>query len=269
MLTKRELKKIICNRFWMYNIVTDNNDFVLVFIGRGPTDGFLAIQFEPDGRITFPNNLAFVPQEYAHWDFDEEKQEILLIGTNGQISARGKLPVNWLNDSLKIQLFDGKDGIFISDTRIDAQQTTNRVLGGKNMYFTPRQSFNMALFHDISRENFNLKVLDYQGSILNFFDKVYEYLAQHPQLEKVVIAKDGQPVVKLPKENQLVFLEDDQRPSFTYFAGNRARIMELLILILSENNKRLLNLDDHRTEDELLLDTLNKQYQDRYTLSHI
>lgn len=269
MLTKKEVEKLICHRFWMFISVTENNNFVLLFIGNGPTDAYLAIRFETNGEITFPTNLAFNPPEYAHWDFDEETQEILIIDIDNQVRIRGKLPTKWLSNSLQIKLFDGADGILVHNPRFDALQVTERTLGGKNMYFVPRQAFNMDVFHDISREDFNLKVLDYQESILNFFDQAYEYIAQHPQLKNVVLAKDGQPVIKLPEEDQLIFAKDAESPSFNYFAGSRARVMELLIIILSENNKRLLNPDDSRTEDELLADVLKNQYHGRVTLTQV
>lgn len=269
MLTKKEVKKLICHRFWMYIAVTENNDFVMLFIGTGSTDGFLAIQFETDGSISFRNRLAFAPPEYSHWDFDEEKQELLIFNTSNQIKMRGKLPVKWLSGSSQIQLFDGADGILVNNSRFDALQVNERVLGGKNMYFIPRQAFNMEVFHDISRKDFNLKVLDHQGPILNFFDQVYEYIALHPQLENIVVAKDGRPVIKLPEENQLIFAKTNESPSFTYFAGSRARVIELLIVILSENNKRLLDPNDSRTEDELLTDVLNTEYHGRFTLTQV
>ena len=269
LLTKKDVEKLICNRFWLFISVTENKDFVLLFIGRGATDAYLAIRFELNGEITFPTHLAFNPPEYSRWDFDEEKQEILIFDTDNQLRIRGKLPTKWLSNSVQIQLFDGVDGILVHSPRFDASQVTERTLGGKNMYFVPRQAFNMEIFHDISREDFNLKVLDCQESILNFFDQAYEYIAQHPQLENVVLAKEGQPVIKLPEEDQLIFAKDAESPSFNYFAGSRARVIELLIIILSENNKRLLNPDDSRTEDELLTDVLNTQYSGQFTLTQV
>lgn len=269
MLTKKEVEKLICHRFWIHKAVTEENNFILIFMGDASASGFLVIQFETNGEITFPTHLGFQPGEYARWDFDEEKQEILFFDKNNNISNRGSLPTKWINDDHIIQLLNGNNGILVDDSNTNTQQVTTRVLGGKHMYFTSRQAFNMDLFHDISRADFNLKLLDYQDSLIGFFDQAYEYIAQHPSLEKIVIAKDGPAVIKLPEENQLLFAEDAQHPSFNYFAGSRARVMELLIIILSENNKRLLNPDDYRTEGELLSDVLNNQYYGQFSLTQV
>lgn len=116
MLTKKEVEKLICHRFWIHKAVTEENNFILIFMGDASASGFLVIQFETNGEITFPTHLGFQPGEYARWDFDEEKQEILFFDKNNNISNRGSLPTKWINDDHIIQLLNGNNGILVDDS---------------------------------------------------------------------------------------------------------------------------------------------------------
>ncbi len=128
MLTKKDVEKLICNRFGYLSLLLKTKILSCSSLG-GATDAYLAIRFELNGEITFPTHLAFNPPEYSRWDFDEEKQEILIFDTDNQLRIRGKLPTKWLSNSVQIQLFDGVDGILVHSPRFDASQVTERTLG--------------------------------------------------------------------------------------------------------------------------------------------
>lgn len=97
----------------------------------------LAIIFRGDGTIDFPTNLAFKPQEYSRWDFDEANQEIIFLDANHQESKRDTVPKQWAGKSLKIDSI-GEDTLFTSEPYVEKRAIKDRILGGNQPLLHPR-----------------------------------------------------------------------------------------------------------------------------------
>lgn len=137
------------------------------------------------------------------------------------------------------------------------------------MFFTPRSVYKFELFQDLAFLNFDIKLINAENAIINFFSEVYQYAIIHPQLEELVISQLGQPCVQLSQENKILFANKDGQPSYNYFSGERALIVEFLTVVLAENCKRLLNKDDYRNEEEMIQDIILNQFTDRYEVEEI
>lgn len=271
MLTKDEVKDLICDRFWTFRVISPKKHFSTLFIGTEPDSGMLALCFRRDGRITFPTNVGFKPGEYRHWDFDEEAQEITFIDYNNQISRRAQVPAQWFGGSLKMQLITDSDNIevFSYEPHVDKSAIKNRVIGGSHMFFTPGSGYNFELFQDLAFLNFDIKLINAEDSIVAFLNEVYQYMIVHPQLKEVVISQIGKPLIQLSKKTKLLFIKNDEQPSCQYFTGERDLIIEFLTVVLSENNKRLLNPDDYRNEEEMIRDIILNQFTERYEVTEV
>ncbi|MDB8874273.1 hypothetical protein PN303_04930 [Pediococcus acidilactici] len=271
MLNKDEVKDLICDRFWTFRGIDAKKHFSTLFIGTEPGSGMLALCFQHDGSITFPTNVGFEPGEYRYWDLDEEKQEIIFFDYNHQASKRAHLPVQWFGDSLKIELITDSDNteVFTHEPHVGQYAIKKRVIGGTHMFFTPRSVYKFELFQDLAFLNFDIKLINAENAIINFFSEVYQYAIIHPQLEELVISQLGQPCVQLSQENKILFANKDGQPSYNYFSGERALIVEFLTVVLAENCKRLLNKDDYRNEEEMIQDIILNQFTDRYEVEEI
>lgn len=264
MLNKQELTDIICDRCWIFRIVIFKHQFVPLKLGTS-TSGMLAIVFHRDGTIGFPTNLAFKPSEYRGWDFDEANQEIIFLDTNHQESKRGTVPKQWAGKSLKIDSI-GEDTLFTSEPYVEKRAIKDRILGGTNLCFIPDKNYEFEAFQSMARAGFATKLVDSTNSIINFLSVVYDYVAMHPQLEKIIISQISLASLKEAPYGKLIFTNDNGNPSFDYLAGNRGIVMELLTTVLSENNKRRLNPEDFRSEDDLLQEILTNRFSNRYAL---
>ncbi|MDB8859149.1 hypothetical protein [Pediococcus acidilactici] len=269
MLNKEEVKDLICDRFWKYREITPKKTFTTLFIGTKAGSGMLALCFRRNGRITFPTNVAFEPDEYRYWDFDEDTQEIVFLNNQNQISRRAKLPVRWFGGGFKMQLISDKNEVFSHEPHVDKYAIKKRIIGGTHMFFCPRSVYEFELFQDLAFLNFDIKLINAKNSIIDFFNEVYQYLIVHPQLEEVVISQVGQPIVELSEEEKILFANKDNQPSYKYFSGERALVLELLTVVLSENNKRLLNRDDYRNEEEMLQDIILNKFANRYEIAEV
>lgn len=118
----------------------------------------------------------------------------------------------------------------------------------------------------MARAGFATKLVDSTNSIITFLSAVYDYVAMHPQLEKIIISQISLASLKEAPYGKLFFANDNGNPSFNYLAGNREIVMELLTIVLSENNKRRLNPEDFRSEDDLLQEILTNRFSNRFVL---
>lgn len=86
-MDKTKLKALICNKIWIYQFLSDQNNTVLLYLGTEKNSGFLTLEFLKNGEIEIPTKVGFRPAEYRLWDFDEARQEIIFMKPSG---ARAK-----------------------------------------------------------------------------------------------------------------------------------------------------------------------------------
>lgn len=99
---------------------------------------------------------------------------------------------------------------------------------------------------------------------MDFFKQVYEYVIQHPQLDRLVVSRTGDTAINSSRNDFLLFKSAAGTLAFDWFSGKRALLIEFLIVVLTENNQRQLNPNDHRSEDEMLKQVLVEKFAGRY-----
>ena len=156
--------------------------------------------------------------------------------------------------------------MFINAPHEDHQEVTRRLLGGRKVICIPYTAFNDNIFYNTRWSGFNIHWVQQASDPINFFTGVYDYLAIHPKIEQIVVSQKSTSVTTFSSKDQLLFLNDHGKPSFNYFSGSRQLLMELLLMILSENNMRLFDKNDQQSEEELLQEVLIKNFNNRYEL---
>lgn len=277
-MNKQQVSNLICNRIWIYQSVTksDPNPVLLNLVSKDKEsiESFLSIIFHPNGRISIPTKVGFFPREYSNWDFNEQTQEIIFINSDNQSEIRAKLPqkLSYGVDAIKLKAVSDspdKEILFVNDAHFDCFEISTRFLGGKKVFFTPREAFDYSLRYSLRWSGFNIKLIDHNNSLTKFFSDVYDYLALRPHLEQIVVSQKSKNILELPKEHELLFLDNQGIPSLTYFSGKRSVIMEFLITVISENNLRLFDDSNQRNEKMMLQDILTTYFKERYELRKI
>lgn len=266
-MNKKTVKELICDRYWEYRHYTEKNDSVAIFLKKDSLRAYFLIQFGQDGRILFPGAVPFKPNEYSMWDFDEEEQKIVILDKNGNENQRVDIPIEWINGIQRIFLTgEAKGDALVCEKSTNKRKSHPYFLGGTQVFITSRKFVTLDLIHDLSRLGFNIKISNHQVTSYNFFSDTFEYIIQHPQLQKIIISNTGKLEVKLPQNHQLLISKDCGPSSIAYLTGNRAPILELLSSVLMENNQHLLNSEDNRAEEEIFQAVLQTQFSDRYEL---
>lgn len=265
MLTKKEITNLICDHIWTLRIPTDRQQFFHLVLGNYGINGALTVIFRRDGTIDFPTNIAFKPAEFRGWDFDELKQESIFFDDNYQESKRATAPIQWAGKSLKVDLI-GESNVFTYEPHVEKKIVEEQTIGGVNLFFIPRNAYSFKKFQSLAHTGFTIKRINPTDSVLSFLSVAYDYIIIHPKLKKIVISQIDQVFTPTISHGKLLLANADEEPSFTYITGTREIIIELLTTILSENNKRLLNSEDYRSEEDLLQEILITRFNNRYAL---
>ncbi|AOW74515.1 conserved hypothetical protein [Pediococcus acidilactici NGRI 0510Q] len=270
MLSKKEVYNLIGNRIWIYQITSENHPLpTLIQLGESPA--YFMVTFHKNGRIEVPTDVGFTPPEFTYWDFDVEAQEILFKNGENQVALRAQLPqeLPYGVTAIKVnQLPQHGDNqyMLVNAPHEDHEEITQRLLGGTRIIFVPYSALNEDIFYNLRWRGFNIHWVEQGPELTNFFTEVYDYLAVHPKLEQIVVSQKSTNITKFSSKDQLLFLNDHGKPSFNYFSGSRQLLMELLLMILSENNMRLFDKNEQQSEEELLQEILIKNFNNRYEL---
>lgn len=262
-MDKTKLKALICNKIWIYQFLSDQNNTVLLYLGTEKNSGFLTLEFLKNGEIEIPTKVGFRPAEYRLWDFDEARQEIIFMNQAGQEQKRAQLPKGAINGMQIINFHGDKKEMLVDVPHNNQSKVESRILGGRQMFFLPREFFQQSAFRNLSHAGFNVKLLD-TSERMDFFNKVYEYVIQHPQLEQLVVSRTGDTTINSSRNDFLLFKSAAGMLAFDWFSGKRALLIEFLIVVLTENNQRQLNPNDHRSGDEMLKQVLVEKFAGRY-----
>lgn len=277
MLSKEQFIDAICNRFWFYESISVDTPYndrpheLSLLYGPQQGYGLLGINFMADGEITFPVKLGFIPPDFYRWDFDEENQEIVIYHHDNVPAKRGKLVKKgfYATNVLKLNLIDNTQGLLINFPFYDAPEITSRTIGGSSIVFISQGFFNSAITTNLTRRGYNVSPVVHDKNLLPFIREVYNYLIEHPKLEDVVIARTDikDMAISFPKiHGQILLSNNDSQPALNYCAGGRAVILELLIMLITANNNRLLNSDNRSSDTDLVNHILNKHFTGRYEL---
>lgn len=270
MLNKRQVYQLLRDRVWVIQYFKKGM-LKPDYICPEPKPAFLCITFEKNGYIKIPTDVGFIPVEYRKWEFDETNQEILLINQNGLPQIRTSLPkcLPYGANILKRLNPSNSDviEIFVNYPHIDQSQIKSQYLGGTKAFFLPRSIYSKDFYYVLRWTGFNTNLVDHEDDLVGTFTEIYDYLAYHPKIKQVVFSQTNQPVVQLPKKQQLLFSLEGNQPSLVYFSGARAAIMELLALVITENNLRLYNDADQRSETEMLQDVITNCFAGRYEVT--
>lgn len=277
MIDKVHIYKLIENRIWMIITRTSSVSYPMVVTLDGgdkdSIDAFFAVIFHENGRLEIPTKVGFIPNEYGSWDFDENTQEIIFINSKDQSEIRASLPEplpygdNMIAIKLRNRAPDSTtETLFVNAPHLDHPKITHQQIRSRQVLLVPRKEFSFPLYKKLRWSGISVKLVDCEQDLLSFLHGAYEYLANHPRIENVVISRKNRPFIKFAQGYQLVFLDNHSSVSFDYLSGSRQVVMEFLTVVLTENNLRLFDEADSRDEETMLQDILNKHFYQRYKL---
>lgn len=278
MLNKDDVKKIICNRLWIFNFVSKDHPYATyptrLALNSNPDDkyNYLTIKFDENGKIKFPTKLGFIPPDYYKWDFDEDQQEIVIISKDGQSEKRTQLPQKdffYNADTLVFKQDDPSDqstSFLLNFPHYDAFRICQQDMNERAMVFVPQAFFNIDITQYCTRRGFTIYSVDHQDELTDFLQEILEYLMDHPHLNTVIISRNPSPEMEFnfPSGLDHVLLSNpDEASPFNYCAGERSVMVELLIMLVTENNKLQLNPEDNRSVDILFAQLLETKFAGR------
>lgn len=270
MLKIDEFRKFICDKIWFWQL--EDRDAIwdrgVLYMGDGVDKGygFTTLIFKKDGSISVPTKVGFIPPEGHYWDFDEETQQLLFYDQNRNQVNSAVLVDSGMYGANEIE-FSGKTSVLINFPNYDLKE--ERPIP-QNFFFVPKKNFEIGLQRILTRKGYEIYPVSEDLALIPFLNATYESLAKHSEVGNVVISQKGEIVddflVETLTSGGLLMVDEQGKPSLTYCAGSRELIMELLITILTENNKRQLNPEDHRTEEELIEQIITARFEGRYKL---
>ncbi|MBS9399000.1 hypothetical protein [Pediococcus acidilactici] len=277
MIDKVHVYKLIENRIWMLITRTSSVSYPMVVTLDGgdkdSIDAFFAVIFHENGRLEIPTKVGFIPNEYGSWDFDENTQEIIFINSKDQSEIRASLPepLPYGDNVVAIKLKNGSpdsttETLFVNALHLEHPKITHQQISSRQVLLVPRKEFSFSLYKKLRWSGISVKLVDCEQDLLSFLHEAYEYLANHPRIESVVISRKNRPFIKFAQGYQLVFLDNQSSVPFDYLSGSRQVVMEFLTVVLTENNLRLFDEADSRDEKTMLQDILNKHFYQRYKL---
>lgn len=279
MINRQEVFNLIRDRIWIYQSVmnSDPNPILLTLTGSDEetTKSFFSLYFHEDGRVSAATKVGFFPNEFANWDFDEATQEIIFINRDDQSELRASLPQELSYgglDAIKLknEQADADRTIqFVNNPEFDRFEITKSSLSGKKVFIAPRANYEPYFRFSMRWNGFNIKLTTHSAPSVEFFSDAYDHLVAHPHVEEIILSQKNKDIIEFPRDQKLLFLNNQGTPSFEYLSGNRSAIMELLIVILSENNLRLFDDGDKRDETTMLQDILTSHFQGRYELKDL
>ena len=268
MLKIDEFKKLICDKIWFWQLADRDVpwDRGVLYLG-GNADkgiGFTSFIFKKDGTISVPTKVGFIPPEGHYWDFDEETQQLLFYDQDK----------NQVNSATLVDYgMYGANEIAFNDDRSVLINFPDYDLRGdrpvpQKLFFVPKLNFKISLQRTLVRKGYDTYPVGENATLIPFLDAVYESLVKHPEAQNVVISQKGEIVDEFFAEVRdfLLVGNENGTPTLSDCAGSRDLMLELLIAILSENNKRQLNPEDHRTEEEMIEQVITVRFADRYEL---
>ncbi|MBW9300546.1 hypothetical protein [Pediococcus acidilactici] len=277
-MNSNEVKELICNRLWYFQFVAKKYPYAKhpgpLSLSIDPDDqySYLTIKFNENGKITFPTRLGFIPIDYCEWDFDVAHQEIVIIGKDGQIKKRAQLPQKDFFYNTDTIVFKQEDpnaqntDFLLNFPHYDAFEIRQQDINERAIVFIPQAFFNVGITQYCTRRGYTIYSVDHQNKFTNFLQEILEYLMDHPHLNNVIISRNPSSEMELnfPRGLDHVLLScPEGTSSFNYCAGERSVILELLIMLVTENNKLQLNPEDNRSVDELFVQLLETKFASR------
>ncbi|KAF0364419.1 hypothetical protein GBP13_04445 [Pediococcus acidilactici] len=277
MLDKVHVYKLIEHRIWMLITRTSSVSYPMaITLDGGDKDSieaFFAVVFHENGRLEIPTKVGFIPNEYGSWDFDENTQEIIFVNSKDQSEIRASLPepLPYGDNVIAIKLKNGSpdstaETLFVNAPHLNHPKITHQQISSRQVLLVPRKEFSFSLYKKLRWSGISVKLVDCEQGLLSFLHEAYEYLANHPRIENIVISRKNRLFIKFAQGYQLAFLNNQGLVSFDYLSGSRQVVMEFLIVVLTENNLRLFDEANSRDEETMLQDILNKQFYQRYKL---
>lgn len=282
MLNQETIKALLCHRYWFFRFTEADAPYEsrpgVMFLGGNIDDqcSYFIIEFRENGRIKFPTNLGYHPTDYHSWIFDEEKQEIIIISEDGRLEKHLQPPKKGYYGGNVITINPEDAGnsdnieFFINLDHYNAWNVTQRTLGSESVVFVAESQFNRTLTQHFARRAYSVHLVENYTNLMGFLKEVCEYIMEHPHVKNVIIAPngDGNIPIEFPKEIDHVLFANNTKKStsfsFDYCAGKRSIMVELLLTIIGEDSKRLLNPDDHRSEEDALRNTITNIFASRY-----
>ncbi|KAF0500718.1 hypothetical protein GBP19_00190 [Pediococcus acidilactici] len=268
MLKIGEFRKLICDKIWFWQLADRDVpwDRGVLYLGGNADDkvGFTSFIFKKDGSIIVPTKVGFIPPEGHYWDFDEETQQLLFYDQDRNQVNSATLVDHGMYGANEIVL-SGGGSVLINFPNFDLGEERPF---SHDFFFVPRSNFKISLQRTLARKGYDTYQVGEDATLIPYLNAIYECLIKHPEAQNIIISQNGEIIDDFFGEAGacLLIANNNGVPRLNYLAGSRDLMLELLIAILSENNKRQLNPEDHRTEEEMIEQVITVRFADRYEL---
>ncbi|TLQ04820.1 hypothetical protein FEZ51_04065 [Pediococcus stilesii] len=233
-----ELMEQIGNQEWTVEVKLGLGDGSTITMGRY---GIIVIIFNEDGSITFPSHLDFLPLEYDHWKFDEEKQEINFMNPEGQISSVIGLPQKF---GTRLIMYDHDQGK--QKRRFVAYPSLQEKIRQQKLPHAEINEGNIIFAHDyvdspikamVEREELAIHRLKNSPSEIEGLREVFNYLIENSDLKNIMVTTNNN-LEKDPFEESINFKMAVERTPFTLVAS-RSLMIEVVGKLLIEYNHQI------------------------------
>ncbi|MGX9799948.1 hypothetical protein ACWYVZ_07875 [Pediococcus acidilactici] len=263
-----EFRKLICNKLWLWQLADREApwDRGVLFLGGNEYDkiGLTSLIFKENGSISVPTKVGFIPAEGHYWDFDEETQQLLFYDQDRKQVNSATLADHGMYNANEIVFSDGGT-ILINFPNFDLKEERPFP---HNFFFVPRENFKISLQRTLVRKGYDTYQVGEDATLIPYLNAVYECLIKHPEVKNIIVSQNGEIIDDFFVEagDCLLIANNNGVPGLNYLAGNRDLVLELLIAILSENNKRQLNTEDLRTEEEMIEQIITSRFANRFII---
>lgn len=262
----KKLMHMLDKQEWIVENAGDDGTGATIEMGQN--QGILILQLTPNGKVSFPTRMGFLPPEYCNWQFNEAQQLVELMDKDYQITTSFSLPQN--------------EGLHLIMREHNPQGISRRLITRPKLFKEIRKPIipapQLAAGKMILTKNYQpnskigkiaknnvLGVHRIQNDLKHLagVNEILNYLIEHSALKEIAVISDenlqDNPFVKLDRSKIRV------NSSLTILVASRALLIELLGQVLIEAYHQAFENQIMQDEDVpvSIKNTLETKFKDR------
>lgn len=261
-----ELMHILNGQEWVVENEGPDGTGAVIYLGDSP--GILILIFKPDGTISFPTRMGFLPYEYHGWQFNEAEQVIEFLDSNQQVTLRYSTPhQNGLHMIMREQNHKNIRRRLIAHPqllkKVRKLVTPDPQLESGKMIFTKNYHPNSAMDRIITDNVLGVHRIQNELDHISGVRESLHYTIEHPALEKIAVV--NAPDIQVDPFADFDIAKIRINRSGTILVASRALLIELLGQVLIEAYHQAFENQIMQDEDVpvSIKDTLETKFKDR------
>lgn len=261
-----KLMHILDNQEWTVENAGADGTGSVIYMGQN--QGILILKLNPNGTISFPTRMGFLPPEYRNWQFNEAQQLVELMDKDHQITTSfHTLKEEGLHLVMREQDPQGVPRRLVTRPKLfknaKKQIMPNPQLNAGKMILAKNYHPDSELGNIV--KNYVLGVHRIQNDLdhLPGIRESLNYLIEHPALKEVAVISD--PNVQDNPFAELALSKIKANVSGTVLVASRGLMIELLGQVLIEAYHQAFEHQIMQDEDVSvsIKDTLETKFKER------